>query len=389
MTVIWLDMGQVCGRDQHRGNRGDTKLIANAASSVLTGHSPLCTNPLFLMDWTHASIIDALWSRLASFEWMWRSWQDPHTRGMLYLPSRIRSLCCATRRGLPWSYTWTEMQRAHWQGSLAERLPWVRLEMRLRRLVWELHAWARLKRIPIAVAGGFATWERAAAQRMLQFSQWQPGDIDLFVSRILKEGELEDIRLIYSRFANADGRSAHSSVRFSNAIGGYYSMKEAAVEGPYVDLNTKLNELDLLSAYPSRPHSHAHSPPRSRDANPILEALRAAPAAPPRPLPIHNVSRFYGRPRVLSLNLIETDAMGAATGGEYARNVIGTFDLLPSAISIDVEDGGKWRFHPLSEEAEQSILDRRLRFTTRLFANEDRLLKTLIRGMKYGGYGFQ
>ena len=72
---------------------------------------------------------------------------------------------------------------------------------------------------------------------------------------------------------------------------------------------------------------------------------------------------------MLSLNLIETEAMGAATCDEYARRVMRSFDLLPSAIAVDVDDGGLWRFHPLSAEAEQADVHRWLRFASSLFAN--------------------
>lgn len=334
------------------------------------------------MDWTHPVIVDAIWSRLASFEWMWRNWTTIHTRGILRFPCRVRNICRTIRHELPWTVFWTEMQRSYWTGDVRLMLPSVYMEMRLRRLVWELYAWGKQNSIPITVAGGFATWQRAAAQEgqeALQRLLWQPGDVDLFVSRILKESELEDIRLIYSRFANAEGSLPYTSVRFSNSTDAYYSMKEELAEdASFIDLQSKFEALDLLSPAPS---VDEHS-----CTNRIVDALLHSPMATPRSLPILNVSRFFG-PRTLSLNLIET---GFATSwNQYAHDVMSTFDLLPSAISVDVEENGEWRFRAFSEKAEESIIKRQLRFTTSLFVNEERLLKTLVRGMKYRGYGFE
>lgn len=264
-------------------------------------------------------------------------------------------------------------------------IPSVYMEMRLRRLVWELYLWGRHNSIPITVAGGFATWQRAAAQEgqeALQRWLWQPGDVDLFVSRMLKESELEDIRLIYSRFANAEGTLTYTSVRFSNSTDTYYSMKEELAEdaSSFIDLQSKFQALDLLSPAPSVAHS------ANSCTNLMLNNLLRSPMVTPRSLPILNVSRFFG-PRTLSLNLIET---GFATSwNQYAHDVMSTFDLLPSAISVDVEENGEWRFRAVSEKVEESIIKRQLRFTTSLFVNEERLLKTLVRGMKYRGYGFE
>ena len=89
------------------------------------------------------------------------------------------------------------------------------------------------------------------------------------------------------------------------------------------------------------------------------------------------------------LNVVELEEPLLPTHRQFAERVLGTFDILPCAIGVSVDSTGRWRFHPFNTVVTDAIHERRLCFSTRLFDTEERLLKTLIRGMKYRGYGFR
>lgn len=336
------------------------------------------------MDWVHPVILDAIWSRLASWEWLWSTWSTLHTRRMLTLPCKIRSLSRVIRRELPWKQFWEEAQRPSYRGHLMETLPWIRLEFRLRRLVAELHRWGEARQVPLIVAGGFAAWQYAATLKDPYLSHWKPGDIDVFLGRLISLAELEELRSLYSRFSNAEHDDYAHNIPVVMVTPSYdyeisrFSQNATCVRDP-VDAKSS----PLLERFTS-----VRKVLNDTWNQNLIDLLREAPAQTPNPLSIKRVLRIQ-EPHALSLNVVELEEPPLPTHRQFAERVLGTFDLLPCAIEVSVDSTGRWRFHPFNTVVTDAIHERRLCFSTRLFDTEERLLKTLIRGMKYRMYGFR
>ena len=342
------------------------------------------------MDWVHPVIVDAIWSRLASWEWLWSTWSTLHTRRMLTLPCKIRSLSRVVRRELPWKRFWEEAQRPSYRGHLMETLPWIRLEFRLRRLVAELHRWGEARQVPLIVAGGFAAWQYAATLKNPSScrSHWQPGDIDLFVGRLLSDVELEELRIVYSRYSNAEHDDFAHDLPVVRVTPSYEYTEETARFSQGTPTPRLVDPVDARTSPLIERFASVRRALNDTWNGHMIDLLRQAPARTPKPLSIQRVLRIQ-ESYALSLNVVELKEGLGLPAKQFGECVLGTFDILPCAIGVDVDPAGQWRFHPLHPIVTDSIHDRRLCFSTRLFDTEERLLKTLIRGMKYRGYGFR